>query len=157
MKSKQHPSVAKLWKGFLLKNAEYNSCVINDLFYFCDNKKDADDCAELVVNKIKQATAPSLWWFKKNNEKLPEPGDINIVTNWNGEAVAIVQTTKVNQVPFNKITPEFAVCEGEGDKSLAYWNKVHWDYYTREMKPFGEVPTKDMIVVCEYFKTIWVV
>jgi uncharacterized protein YhfF len=34
-------------------------------FYFCDNKKDADQCAELVVKGIKQATATSLWWYKK--------------------------------------------------------------------------------------------
>ena len=33
---------------------------------------------------------------------------------------------------------EYAEIEGEGDKSLAYWNKVHWEYYTREMNEQGE-------------------
>lgn len=34
-------------------------------FYFCDNKEDADQCASLVVQGIKQATATSLWWFER--------------------------------------------------------------------------------------------
>jgi uncharacterized protein YhfF len=44
-------------------------------FYICDNEIDANECAELVVKEIKQATATSLWWYEKNNEPLPNIGD----------------------------------------------------------------------------------
>ncbi|MCT4606010.1 MAG: ASCH domain-containing protein [Marinisporobacter sp.] len=30
-------------------------------------------------------------------------------------------------------TEEFAKTEGEGDKSLKYWRKVHIDFFTREV------------------------
>lgn len=123
-------------------------------FYFCDNKKDADQCAELVVKGIKQATATSLWWYKKNNISIPRVGDKFIITDWDGNAKAIIETIRVEKVPYNKITPEFAEIEGEGEKSLDYWKKVHEAYYKREMEIHHEKFEENMIIICEYFKKI---
>ena len=63
----------------------------------------------------------------------------------------------VDHVPFNEVTAEYAAIEGEGDKSLEYWKKSHWEYYTREMEEFDEKPSEDMIIVCEQFKTIFTI
>ena len=149
-------SVYDIWQEFINENSDFKSRKQPISFYFCDNEYDANNCAKLVVKKIKQATASSLWWYEKNNEKLPEIGNMYIVTDWNGKAKAIIEVTKIRKVPYNEITPEFARIEGEGDKSLEYWQDVHWNYYSREMKPYNEKPSNDMIIVCEYFKTIWV-
>ena len=48
-----------------------------------------------------------------------------------------------------------AQLEGEGDKSLAHWKKVHWEYYTRELAPFNRIPRESMIIVCETFKKVF--
>ncbi|MCL9805470.1 ASCH domain-containing protein [Flavobacterium amniphilum] len=143
------------WKEFQLKNPEYKNMNEPQSFYFCDNKKEADECAELVMKKIKQATSPSAWWFEKNKEEIPKIGDIAIVTNWNKEPKAIIRTKKVEIVKFKNITPEYAFIEGEGNKTLEYWKKVHWAYYTNEMHKFSEKPNEEMKIVCEYFETIW--
>jgi len=148
-------SVKVLWNSFLEKNLDNINKEIPISFYFCDNKKDADECAELVVKGIKRATATSLWWFEKNNEILPKIGDQYIVTDWSGNAKAVIETTKIKQVTYNKITSEFAEIEGEGDKSLEYWKRVHKDYYTREMEPFNEQFDENMIIVCEQFKIVY--
>ena len=148
-------SVKNLWKSFIAKNPNNKNKKMPIFIYFCDNKKDADECAELVVKGIKQATATSLWWFEKNKEPLPNIGEQYIVTDWNGNAKAIIETTKIEQVPYNKITAEFAKIEGEGDKSLKYWKEVHKAYYNREMKPFNEVFDENMVIICEHFKTIY--
>lgn len=150
-----HPTVTTIWNDFSKNNRAYQEKDAPAAWYFCDNKKDADICAELVMKGIKKATSPSLWSFEKNNEPLPKIGDINIITNWEGEAKAIIQTTKIEQVPYNEISAEYAAMEGEGDKSLDYWRQVHWDYYTREMLAHGTVPKEDMLIVCEHFKVIW--
>lgn len=153
--SKQNQeSVKKIWKDFLSKNPNNKIKEIPESFYFCDNKEDADECAELVYKGIKQATAPSLWWYEKNNEPLPKIGDQYIVTDWEGNAKAVIETTKVEQVPYNEITAEFAATEGEGDKSLEFWKRVHKAYYKREMEAAGDQFSEDMIIVCEYFSTI---
>lgn len=152
---KNHKSVERLWSAFLKENP--NNRIKNTplSFYFCDNEKDADECAELVVKGIKQATATSLWWFEKNNETLPKVGDQYVVTNWNGYAKAVIETIKIEQIPYNQITSEFAAVEGEGDKSLEYWKRVHEAYYKREIEPYGDKFDENMIIVCEYFKTIY--
>lgn len=150
-----HKSVENIWTEFLKETPDNLNKKTPLSFYFCDNKKDADECAELVVKGIKQATATSLWWFETNKEPLPKVGDQYIVTDWDGNAKAVIETTKIEQTPYNKITPEFAATEGEGDKSLAYWKKVHEAYYKREMEPVGDQFSEEMIIVCEYFKTIY--
>ena len=136
-------------------NSEYSVDDIPDSFYFCDNKKDADECAELVVQGIKQATAAALRTYEMNKEQLPKVGDLFIITDWEQLAKAIIRTTKVEEVPYNLISAEFAETEGEGDKSLDYWKRVHWDFFTREMSAYGEEPSENMIILCEYFETIW--
>ncbi|WP_452224994.1 ASCH domain-containing protein [Lacinutrix chionoecetis] len=149
-------SVENLWMDYLNKNHKVKHKEAPVSFYFCDNEKDANECAELVVKGIKKATATSLWWFEKNNEPLPKIGDQYVITDWDGNAKAIVEVIKIEKTPYNKITAEFAKTEGEGDKSLKYWKKVHKDYYSREMKPHNESFNEDMIIVCEYFKTIYI-
>lgn len=148
-------NIELFWKNFITDNTRYVNEKTPESFYFCDNEKDANDCAKLVVKKIKQATAPSLWSFEINNEKLPRKGYLNIITNWNKVPQAIILTTKIELIKFSEITAKFAQREGEGDKSLAYWKKVHKAYYEREMHSHKEEFSKDMIIVCQYFDTIY--
>ena len=70
-------NIELFWKNFITDNARYVNEKTPESFYFCDNQKDANHCAKLVVKNIKQATAPSLWSFEINNEKLPRKGDKN--------------------------------------------------------------------------------
>lgn len=154
MMEKSHKSVKRLWNSYLAENPQFLAKDLPPSFYFCDNEKDANECAELVIKGIKKATATSLWWYEKNSESLPNVGDQYIVTDWNGAAKVIIETTKVEYVPYCKIISDFAEVEGEGDKSLEYWKRVHEPYYKREMKPYDACFDQKMIIVCEYFKTI---
>lgn len=145
----------KYWKEFQHEMPEYKKLEIPQSYYFCDNAKDAHECAELVRKGIKRATTHSLSGLEINKEKLPAIGDLSIVTDWHGMPKAITKTVKVEIVKYKDITAEYAFIEGEGDKSLSYWQRVHWDYYTRELSDLGLKPFQDMKLVCEYFETIW--
>ena len=57
---KNHNQVKRFWNDYLNLNPCNKKKETPLSFYFCDNKKDADECAELVVEGIKQATATSL-------------------------------------------------------------------------------------------------
>ena len=148
-------SVRNMWFEFIHSMPEYSIMSIPEIFYFCDNKKDADACADLVVRGVKKATSPSLWWFKTNGIDLPKVGDLFIITDWDGLAKAIIKTSRIDTIAFQNITERYAQTEGEGDKSLSYWKKTHWDYYTREMKAYNTQPTPEMMIVCQQFRTIW--
>ena len=147
-------SIEILWNNYIDENPEKKNIKTPISFYFCDNEIDANECAVLVVKGIKRATATSVWWYEKNNEPLPKVGDQYIITDWNGNAKAVIETIKIEQVPYNKITAEFAQIEGEGDKSLEQLKRIHKDYYTREMKPFTQQFDENMIIMCEQFKIV---
>ncbi|MCV6628876.1 MAG: ASCH domain-containing protein [Flavobacteriaceae bacterium] len=144
-----------MWEAFVAKHPKYANRELPISYYFCDNQYDADDCANLVLSGDKCATAPSLWWFENEKEPLPQIGDLEIVTNWDGRAMAIIQITDLIYRPYKKIDADFAFAEGEGDKSLAYWKKVHQAFYTREMESHGAQFSEDMTIVCIYFELVY--
>lgn len=153
----KYNSVEELWANYLTKFPDTIQKDIPPSFYFCDNEKDANECSELVVKGIKQATATSLWWYETNSEPIPVVGEKFIITDWDGNAKAIIEVLKVEPTPYNKITAEFARTEGEGDKSLEYWKRVHKAFYTREMESYDQEFDESMTIMCEYFKTIYTV
>jgi len=150
-----NPSVKTLWNRFIEEKPQFSHLKQPNSGYFGDNEKDADQLAELANKEIKRATSHSLLGLQYREEPLPKIDDFFIVTDWSGKAKCIVKTTSVKLVPFFAIHAEHARLEGEGDKSLDYWKKVHWDYYTRELEPFKRVPRDGMIVVFERFEKVF--
>ena len=126
-----------------------------DSYYFCSDEDSANHLADLVVQGEKQATASLLWSYEADNEPLPEVGQLSVITNWKGEPQCIVEVTEVEIKPYIEVTAEFAFIEGEGDKSLEYWRKVHWEFFSKECDENGKQPTEEMLVILEQFKVIW--
>ncbi|MDE3742354.1 ASCH domain-containing protein [Maribacter polysaccharolyticus] len=148
-------SARNMWGDYLDKHIEDAFAEAPKTVHFCDNEKDANECVKLIKNGIKMATSHSLLGLQSRKEPLPKIGDFTVVTDWDGKAQCIIRTTAVQLKPFFSIEEEYAQLEGEGDKSLAYWKKVHWEYYTRELAPLGKVPHNSMIVVCETFEKVF--
>ena len=148
-------SANQLWERFLQQHPEYSNQSQPKAGYFGDNEKDANILAELVQKDIKRATSHSLLGLQLREEPRPKLDDLFIVTDWAGKAKCLIKTTSVKMVPYFAIHAEHARMEGEGDKSLDYWKKVHWDYYTRELEPFGRLPRESMIVVFERFEKVF--
>ena len=148
-------SVQNLWKRFIEAYPAYTNHKMPHSGNFGDNEKDAAQLANLVKQGIKRATSHSLLGLQYRKDPLPKIDDLFIVTDWLDNAQCIVKTTSVKLIPFFAIHAEHARMEGEGDKSLDYWKKVHWEYYTRELEAFGRVPRDGMIVVFERFEKIF--
>lgn len=148
-------SANNMWGDYLKNHLEDVFHEAPKAVHFGDNEKDANECAKLVKAGVKKAAAISLLGLQYRNEPLPKKGDYLIVTDWEGEAQCILETTKVTLKPFFSIDAAFAEKAGEGDKSLAQWKKVHWDYYTRELAEFEREPRDSMIVVCQEFEKVF--
>ncbi len=126
-----------------------------DAFYFCDNEKDANELADLVLAGIKGGTTSLLCEYEHENEQVPEAGYFAIVTNWANEPVCIIQITQVEIKKFNEVDADFAYDEGEGDRSLEYWRRVHIDAFTRTCNEIDEIFDESMIVICERFRVVY--
>ena len=72
-----------------------------------------------------------------------------------GEAVCIIQTTKVAVTEFSRVTEEHAYKEGEGDRSLEYWRDVHEAFLKQELKPIHKPFSDSVKVVCEEFQLVY--
>lgn len=152
--AKEHKTVKEIWKKYLSTIGEN----INDTdktyesWYFCNNEKDANELAGLVKKGIKKATASLHCLYEIENESIPKVGDYIIITNWKGMAQCIIQITSINIIPFKEVTEEFAAKEGEGDKTLSFWRKVHRKFFTLELKEHNKKFSEDMLVICEEFE-----
>jgi uncharacterized protein YhfF len=146
-----------MWRSFLALQRENPETTGHRLscWHFCDNERDADECARLVMAGVKQATSPSLWYFESRAEPLPAVGDLHVITNWAGEAQCVIRTIHVEIIPFNQVGEEHAAAEGEGARTLSWWRRVHWEYYHRELAGAEFQPRADMPIVCERFKRVY--
>ncbi len=151
----ENASARNLWGDFLDAHLEFASEDAPKVIHFCDNEKDANTCVKLVCKDVKRATSHSLLGLQLRKEEIPKIGDFAVVTDWSGKAKCIIRTTSVKLVPFFAIRADHARLEGEGDKSLEHWKKIHWDYYTRELAEFKKTPRESMIVVFEEFEKVF--
>jgi uncharacterized protein YhfF len=94
------------------------------------------------------------YWYGEENEKIPKSGDLNIITDWEGNPVCVIENEKVSIIPFKDVDEYFAYRECEGDKSLKYWRDVHKEYFSKELKEVGKEFNEDMLVVCEEFDVV---
>ena len=114
----------------------------------------ADELLALVLSGTKTATAGALWDYEAEGEELPTPGALGIVTDGRGVPHALVVTTQVETVPFDKVSAEHAYLEGEGDRSLATWREVHERFFT-EHAAHGHGFSADMPVVLQRFAVLY--
>ena len=142
-------NAAEMWERFCEKSgikADYDDWAFGGA---------PDALAELVLNGNKTATASAYPLYEQEQEPLPKAGDYSVILNTKGEAVCIIRTTKVYVVPFREVSADHAFREGEDDRSLESWRKVHRDFFTREMNDEGLSFDEDMPVVCEEFMRVY--
>ena len=86
----------------------------------------------------------------EDNEKLPIIGEESVICCDDGTKAAIVRTNDFKVMKFNEMTEEYAKLEGEGDLSLDYWEKVHYDFFKSINKNFNY----DSKIVFEIFELV---
>ena len=114
-----------------------------------------DKLAELVKQGIKTATCSAYDLYEIENEPLPQAGSYSIILNSNDEAVCIIKTMKVHVTEFVRVSEEHAFKEGEGDRSLEYWRKVHEEFLTEELASVNMEFNENTKVVCEEFEVVY--
>ena len=148
-----NPSVEQLWHRYRRSNPAAPAAVPLS-FHFCDNQQDADLCAELVVAGRKRATATSLAELEISGDPLPQPGDYAVITDWAGNARAIIRTTSVEIRRFADVDESFAAKEGEGDLTLEWWRAAHHAYYKRVLAGTPYPVDDNLKIACEEFELV---
>lgn len=105
---------------------------------------------DLVVNGNKRATAGLLSEYEFEGEELETVGEREVILDNNDQAVAIVEITKVEVLPFAMVPDEFALAEAEGDLNAEDFRNSHLKFWTAA----GETITDETPVVTLYFDVV---
>ena len=106
---------------------------------------DNDKLIELVLSGKKTATTSN---YDRND--LPIIDEETIIELNNGNDACIIKTIDYKIMKFNEMTEELAKLEGEGDLSLEYWRKTHYDFFKSYNSNFND----ETLIVFEIFEVI---
>ncbi|MGO1256169.1 ASCH domain-containing protein, partial [Microbacterium gubbeenense] len=68
--------------------------------------------------------------------------------------LAVIETVSIEVVPFDQVTEEHARAEGEDDRTLDSWRRIHREFFEEHVdvgRPFAD----DMPMVCERFRVVF--
>ena len=123
--------------------------------YFCADQYNANVCADLICIGQKTATCSLKYWYDSGLEPMPQVGHLMVVTDWYGTPVCIIETDSVKMCRYIDVSANFAYLEGEGDRSLAWWHKTHWNFFQKECKELDIQPSDEMMLVLEHFHVVY--
>ena len=157
MESVQGQIVEEYWQSFLSELSQERVEVPDSYqaWGFGNTPEMADELGALVRRGIKTATAALVWSFEEGLEPYPEVGEYSVILDGRDHPMCIIQSMELAVVPFDEVDEEQAYLEGEGDRSLGYWRKVHWDFFSEECKKIGREPDEQMPVMCEKFRLVF--
>jgi uncharacterized protein YhfF len=121
-----------------------------------DSAELSKELLELIKSGRKRAGTGLLWAYEHDHEPIAVSGDIEIVVDHRNQPALITRVVRSEIVAFNAVTAEYAAIEGEGDCSLDYWRKGHWNFFSRECRRIGREPTETMPVICNVFEVLHV-
>lgn len=98
---------------------------------FGDSPELASQLSTLVIAGKKVATCGALLTWNAEASK-PQPGGYSIILNGDNLPVCVIRTTGLFLTRFDRVTPEMAMLEGEGDLSLDHWKQEHQRFFQRE-------------------------
>lgn len=150
---KYKDSVNKMWQDYRAKNQEVSNKF--EAWAFGDSAEMANELGELVMAGTKTGTSSLFYWYDQGGEAMPSVGSYVVILDGEEEAMGIIKLVDVTIMPFNEVSERFAYLEGEGDRTLEYWRKVHTDFFTNESVELGIDFNEDVLVVCEEFEVVY--
>lgn len=114
----------------------------------------ADELLDLVLAGIKTGTASYVWEYEAEGEPLPVAGGFDVVLDGSDVPRAVIETVSIEVMPFDQVTDEHARAEGEDDRTLVSWRRIHREFFEAHVdvdRPFAD----DMPMVCERFRVVF--
>ena len=121
-----------------------------DAWAFGNSVEMANKLGRLVFNGIKTATC-----CRYLGENIAEDIGVSIIHDGIGAPICLVEPYEITVKPYNMVDAQFAFDEGEGDRSLEYWQRVHWEFFTCEAQTEGYEVSEDMLLMCERFRVLY--
>lgn len=108
--------------------------------------------AALILNGIKTTTSSAHWDYPDG--RIPFLGALSVLVDGTGSCRAIVETQRVEVIPFRDIDEDFAYAYGEGERTLEWFRLEMGAWYRAEALRHGERFSDDTPLICEWFAVV---
>lgn len=148
-------AIQAFWEKFREKNQLLESTPYTS-WSFGNTKTMADELLALVIAGKKQATASYYDSYIASSETLPEKGTYSVLLDGDNTPRAVILTQHVEMIPFKQVSQAHAFLEGEGDRTLDYWQEHHQKFFSAEARSYGLKFYDTSLVVFEIFTCVYV-
>lgn len=126
-----------------------------DVFSFGNSLEAASRLAHMVVVGKKRGTA--FWVTNTHHDKtqfFPSVGGLSLVTDGFGYPRCFIETIATRIAKFKDVPREFAMVEGEGDRSFDDWRDGHYAYFANESQRIDVPFTYESEIFLEEFAVV---
>ncbi len=139
--------VQEFWDDFISAKGLDDDTDYTQIFRVGSNEGESNRLLKRVLRGKKRATT----CLYTDDDILPEKGEYCIITDWDGVPRCVTKVTRVQVIPFNKITLEQALKEGE-DTTLEAWRDTHREVYARNAEQLDFEFSDDSKIIYEEFR-----
>lgn len=144
--------IETFWQSFATENGLMASY---EAWSFGSNPEMADAILAEVLKGRKTATCSAKEFYQLEGENEPQADEYSVLLDGRDEPKAIIRTTKIETIPFDEVTSQHAFLEGEGDRSLDYWRKVHQEFFEKAYQTAGLNFHQKIPCLFEYFSLLY--
>ena len=118
-----------------------------------------DQLVTAILSGAKTSTSALLLGYERENEPLPEVGQVSAVVDSGGRRVAAIEVTEVRVIRLADVDLGHARDEGEGYESVGQWRSEHETFWhsaevRAELGDPGFTVDDDTLIVAERFRLL---
>jgi uncharacterized protein YhfF len=113
-----------------------------------DTPAAADEGAAAILSGDKTATSSAHWQYPDG--RIPFVGALSVLLDGSGRARAIVETVRVEIIPFGSVDRDFAHAYGEGARTLDWWRSEVMAWYRSAAVRHGHDFSDATPIICEW-------
>jgi uncharacterized protein YhfF len=117
-----------------------------------ENPAEADNGAAAILAGTKTATSAAFWDFPDG--RIPFVGALSVLLDGRKIARAILETERVDIIPFSAADEALAHAYGEWDLTLTTWRSRSRAWYEISAARHGETFTDETPIICEWFRVL---
>jgi uncharacterized protein YhfF len=112
----------------------------------------ADEGAVLILSGKKTLTSSPFWDYPDG--RIPFAGALGVLLDSARRPRGIVETTRVEIMPFGAITEEMARAYGEGERTVEWWRRVMGAFYRASAERHNAILTDETPHIWEWFTVV---
>jgi uncharacterized protein YhfF len=152
MNTTTNAAIESFWARFIHAHPSMAHARFTEAEQYGAGVEMGNELCALILAGTKTATCSCLWEWQAEGEPIPQAGELSVLLDGHGVPRAVLETIEVSVRRYDEVDAAFASQEGEDDRTLESWRRIHWKWFSDGLPAIGRAPSMDMPLVCERFR-----